>query len=316
MDVLTDVLQSFRLRSQVYGRVELTAPWGFRADASDLPHPILFVVSRGTCWLEVDGVAGPLPLAGGDFVLLPRGNASILRDTTNTPVVSMETMLQACGKAPGQCETSPVLHYGGGGTPVSLISGCLHFEEGGSSPIVDALPALIHVKGDQGESVQWLASTLQFLACEAASSWPGSEAIRSRLADILFVQAVRYHISASGDHPAGWLRALNDAQIGKSLRLIHEKPADPWTVESLAEGVAMSRSAFAERFSTLVGEGPLTYLTKWRMKKAAQMLRRADSTIATVARAVGYEAEASFGKAFKRAMGVAPGEYRAAARVD
>src|SRR5947209_3759809 len=148
-------------------------------------------------------------------------------------------MPQACGKAPGQCETSPVLHFGGGGTPVSLISGCLQFEEGGSSPIVEALPLLIHVKGDHGEPVQWLASTLQFLACEAASSSPGSEAIRSRLADILFVQAVRYHISASGEHPAGWLRALNDPQIGKSLRLIHEKPADPWTVESLADGVAM-----------------------------------------------------------------------------
>ena len=316
MDVLTDVLQSFRLRSQVYGRFEMTAPWGFRLDVSHSPHPVLFVVSRGAAWLEVDGVDGSIPLAGGDFVLLPRGNAFNLRDKGDTPVVSMEEMLKACGKAPGQCETSPVLHFGGGGSAATLISGCLQFEEGGSSPIVDALPTLIHVKGDQGEPVQWLASTLQFLACEAASSMPGSEAIRSRLADILFVQAVRYHISSTGDHPAGWLRALNDPQIGKSLRLLHEKPADPWTVESLADGVAMSRSAFAEKFSSVVGEPPLSYLTRWRMQKAAKMLRQPDTTIATVARAVGYEAEASFGKAFKREMGMAPGEYRASTKVE
>lgn len=256
MDVLTDVLQSFRLKSQVYGRLELTAPWGFRLDVSHARHPVLFVVSRGTCWLEVDGLAGPIPLAGGDFVLLPRGTACTLRDHTRTPAVTMEQMFASAGKLPGQCETSPVLHYGGSGMPVTLISGCLQFEEGGSSPIVDALPSLIHVKGDQGEPVQWLASTLQFLACESASSSPGSEAIRSRLADILFVQAIRVHITASGQHPAGWLRALNDPQVGKSLRLIHENPADPWTVESLADGVAMSRSAFAEKFSTLVGEPP------------------------------------------------------------
>lgn len=314
MDVLTDVLQSFRLKSQVYGRLELTAPWGFRLDVSHDPHPVLFVVSRGTCWLEVDGQGSPIPLAGGDFVLLPRGTPATLRDQPKSRVVTMEEMMGCAGKT--RCESHASLQYGGGGTPVSLIAGCLQYEEGGSSPIIEALPALIHVKGDQGEPVQWLSSTLQFLACESASVSPGSEAIRSRLADILFVQAIRVHIAASGDHPAGWLRALNDPQIGKSLRLIHEKPADSWTVESLADGVAMSRSGFAERFSSLVGEPPLSYLTRWRMQTAAKMLRREGATIATVARAVGYEAEASFGKAFKREMGMAPGEYRTSANSE
>lgn len=310
MDVLTDVLQCFRLKSQVYGRLELTAPWGLRLDVGLNPHPVLFVVTRGTCWLDLDEMNNSVPLAGGDFVLLPRGTPCVLRDHPQSPVEPMETVFARAGMACDDTAAASIPRYGGGGSPVSLISGCLQFEEGGATVLVGALPPMIHVRGDQREPVQWLASTLQFLACESASASPGSEAIRSRLAEILFVQAIRVHIADLGGHPAGWLRALKDRQIGKALQLIHATPADPWTVETLAGRVAMSRSSFSDRFTAFVGEPPLRYLTRWRMIRACQMLRKADSTLAVVARAVGYEGEASFAKAFKREIGTTPGEYR------
>ena len=120
---------------------------------------------------------------------------------------------------------------------------------------------------------------------------------------------IRVHIAASGEHPAGWLRALNDPQVGKSLRLIHEKPADSWTVEALADGVAMSRSGFAEKFSSLVGEPPLSYLTRWRMLLAADRLLHSREPISVIAPALGYESESAFSTAFKRVMGCAPRRY-------
>jgi len=286
-----------------------------RLDLGQHAHPVFYVVSRGTCWLEVDGVENSVPLAGGDFVFMPRGGPLTLRDHPTTPARDFAGVLTDMGKTLSDCPSSDrILRYGGGGAPVSLVSGCFTFEDGGANPLVESLPPLIHVKGDQGAPVRWLESTLQFLAAEAGSPLPGTETIRSRLADILLIQAIRVHIAAEPDRPSGWLRALTDPQIGRALRLIHEDPAAPWTVDQLAERVAMSRSAFADRFRSLVGVPPLGYLTRWRMHKGACMLHRGQMTVAAVARAVGYETEGSFGKVFKRYTGTTPGDYRASSR--
>jgi AraC-like DNA-binding protein len=313
MDVLTDVLQSVRLRSNVYGRMELSAPWGLRVEVGDQPHPMFYAVSRGTCWLEVDGVPGQIPLAGGDFVLLPKARPNALRNHPETRAVPFEEILAENGTSEDDCAMNTIIRHGGGGSPTSLVCGCFAYEDGGATPLVEALPPLIHIKGDEGVPVHWLESTLQFLAAESASPLPGAETIRSRLADILFVQAIRAHVATNAGTSAGWLRALTDPQVGKALRLIHERPEAHWTVDGLADRVAMSRSAFADRFRVLVGIPPLAYLTRWRIHKAAGLLRSADATVAVVARAVGYETEGSFGKVFKRYTGKAPGEYRAMA---
>jgi AraC-like DNA-binding protein len=315
MDVLSDILQSVRLRSQVYGRMEMTAPWGMKIDLGGSPHPGFIVVSRGTCSLDVEGVPGPITLAGGDFVLLPRGRPHVLRDRPETPAVPFENVLAEMGRSKSECTGSPpLLRYGGGGASTSLVCGCFSFEAGGETPLIESLPPLIHVKGDEGAPMRWLEAMLQFIAAEAASPMPGAETIRSRLADILFVQAIRVHIASEGDRPSGWLRALTDPQIGAALRMIHERTDAPWTVDSLADRVEMSRSSFAERFRGLVGVPPLGYLTRWRIHKGASLLVQGDATVATIAHAVGYETEGSFGKVFKRYKGTSPGEYRASWR--
>lgn len=304
MDVLSDVLQTVRLRSHVYGRLELTSPWGFRLDFAHDPHPVLYAVSRGQGWLEVEGEPAPIPLSGGDFVLLPRGTAHVFRDRLDTPHKPLQELLTAVGG------WTPIFRGGGGGAPTTMVNGCLRFEDAGAGRLVDALPSVIHVKGDDGQPMPALAATLQFLAIESASGAPGSEAIRSRLADILFVQAIRAHAASHGDCRAGWLKALHDPQIGVALTLMHQTPEAPWSVGSLAAKCAMSRSAFALRFRELVGTSPAAYLVDWRMQQAARRLRSGDATVAAVARAIGYETEAAFGKAFKRWSGASPGDFR------
>jgi AraC-like DNA-binding protein len=160
--------------------------------------------------------------------------------------------------------------------------------------------------------VKWLETSLQFMASEMASGQPGAETVVSRLADILFVQAVRAHLAQGRAGATGWLRAIVDPRIGPALSLIHQRPEEPWTVEALASRVAMSRSAFAARFTALVEEPPLTYLTRWRMHRATRLLRTSPANVGEIAARVGYEAEAAFNKAFKRWIGVPPGAYRRA----
>jgi AraC-like DNA-binding protein len=265
------------------------------------------VISRGSCWLEVAGTENPVPLAGGDFIFLPQGGAYNLRDAMNSRVTPIEQIREKCDGTP--------LHFGGGGALTSAIWGCFEFEGGGSNPLIESLPPMIHLTAES-EPSQWLHSTLQFVTSEIASGQPGAETVANRLTDILFVHAIRAHISgcaARGCPSNGWLRALADPKIGQSLRLIHESPHKEWTVDSLASAVAMSRSAFAAQFSALVGESPLRYVTAWRMKKATHMLLRGEP-IGAIAQAIGYENDAAFGKAFKRHLGVAPGEYRRLSR--
>jgi AraC-like DNA-binding protein len=143
-----------------------------------------------------------------------------------------------------------------------------------------------------------------------AQQAPGSEVVATRLAEILFIQALRTHIgSGEGWRNKGWLRAIFDPQIGTALRAVHDGVSAPWTVESLAGAAGMSRSAFAARFKELLEQTPLEYVTEWRMQKAMQLLEQRDKKLIDVARSVGYESDAAFSKAFKRVVGANPGEY-------
>jgi AraC-like DNA-binding protein len=308
MDVLTDVLEAARMKSGLYGRLELTAPWGLSFDRG-APH--FCVVTRGTCWLHVDveGTADPIQLGGGDLVFLPKGSPHAIKDAPATPALPVEQALGSCDRA-RENQPDGIVRYGGGGAATTLVAGYFSTEKGAPNLLFDSLPPVVHVKGDAGTTVRWLEANLQFVASEMASGEPGFETIVSRLADILVVQAVRAHLAQTGGGCKGWLKALIDPQIGRALSLIHEKPEDDWTVESLASKVGMSRSAFAARFAQLVEAPPLTYLTRWRMQKASRLLETSHAGVAEVAKRVGYDAEAAFSKAFKRWIGVAPGAYR------
>ena len=322
MDPITDLFQTLRVEGVVHARLEATAPWGLKREANvaegpaegsahSASSPFHFahfgMISRGNCWLSVEGIPEALPLVGGDCFLLAPGSSYTLRDNPRTRPRSF------CEVAPRR-EASQVIQYGGGGTPTTIVSGWFRFDPMSVKPLTRLLPSLILVRVDQAQSLA-LTATLSMLASEMAEPAPGSELVVNRLADVLFIQCLRAHI-ASHSEPCkknGWLRAVFDPQVGVALKSMHDKVEEPWTVESLAAACGMSRSAFAVRFKGLVGETPLEYLTSWRMQKGAALLQKGDKKLFEVAKSVGYDSDAAFSKAFKRIFGVAPRAYRRSA---
>lgn len=297
MDVLADTLRGVHLKSTVNGRLELSAPWGLRVDARE--RPSFYVVSRGSCVLDLHGARHAL--AGGDFLFIRGGTPYVLKDSARTRPVPASTVYGQCGS---------VIRHGGGGAPTTLICGGFDFDGPSLSPLLASLPPLLHVKADGGVTTRWLESTMQFVASELDARQPGYETVASRLGEVLLVHALRAHVAALPSGQGGWLRALADPRLGAALQRVHEKPAAPWTVESLARAASMSRSVFAERFKAVVGEGPLTYLTRWRMHRAMQLLGGGTHSTSEVAQAVGYETDSAFVKAFKRHVGETPGAWR------
>jgi AraC-like DNA-binding protein len=279
---------------------QLAAPKDWRTQVAHFG-----MVSRGNCWLSVEGMTDPIPLTGGDCFLLAPGSTYALRDNPRTRVRSF------CEAAPKN--GSNVIHYGGGGVATTIISGWFRFDQTSVKPLKRLIPELILIKADQAQTLA-LHATLQLLASEMAEPAPGAEVMVNRLADILFIQCVRAHIASSSETcKSGWLRAIFDPKIGAALKAMHERIENPWTVETLAAAAGMSRSAFALRFKELLGETPLEYLTNWRMHKATGLLQGNDRKLLEVAKSVGYDSDAAFSKAFKRVLGTAPREYRRSA---
>ncbi|CAN5399865.1 AraC family transcriptional regulator [soil metagenome] len=313
MDPITDIFRTMHVTTFGLHRLEATAPWGLIQDKqteesvtpsgkkispTDFAH--FAMLSRGNCWLSVDGIADPLPLTGGDCFLLARGTSFVLRDSPRTRPRSSSTEIAARA-------TGNVAHFGGGGAPTTIVCGALSFDRA-LKPITQLLPSFILIKADQARTLA-LHITMQALASEMAEQAPGSEVVAARLAEILVIQVLRAHIASQPERNKGWLRAVFDPQMGTALTAIHDSVKTPWTVESLAGAAGMSRSAFAARFKELLGQTPLEYVTEWRMQKAMQLLQQRDKKLIDVARSVGYESDAAFSKAFKRVVGANPGEY-------
>lgn len=301
MDVLTDVLRGVRYANQIYGRFELSAPWGMR-----VPSPgrlSFYAVSRGTCVLEADKKR--FDLGTGDLVLLRAGLSHTIKDHARSRTVSAEEIYAQRG---GRC--GGLVRYGGDGAPTSIVVGAFCFERSSFDPVLASLPPVLHVPSDDGMTARWLDSTLQFMASEMHAEEPGYELVASRLADVLFVHALRALVRTTPCTSAAWLRALGDPELGIVFQRMHAKPGDPWTVESLARTASMSRSAFASRFKEVLGLAPLAYLTQVRMRRATELLATTSATMTEVANAVGYDTDGAFVKTFKRHVGETPGVYR------
>ena len=297
------LLRGIRLHSAVYFRPELRAPWGVSISA---PATVFHIIVCGSSWLEVSGVAKPVELSAGDFVVVTRGHPHIVRDDRTTPTNDLFDLVRC--NAP---DKDKVFRAGGAGPVTRMVCGGMHFENGPTDPLLAVLPPFIHVKATRDGVRPWLRSTVEQVVSELDSGSAGSEEVATRLADILFIQAVRAHFEENADiAEAGWLAGARDQHVGRALALLHGQPDHPWTVASLATRVGVSRSAFADRFTELVGEPPLRYLTRLRINAAAQRLRLGDDKLTVIAADVGYESVSAFNRAFKRHLGMTPGEYR------
>jgi AraC-like DNA-binding protein len=306
-DLLSDVLGSVRFRSTLLCRSELTAPWGFAVLGRDFAT--FHVVLEGAAFLEVDGLPRRIRLTEGDLIVLPHGSAHVVRDSRTTPATRLEELI-----AGGGLDVRGTLHTGGGGARSVLVCGGFYFEDRATNPLLASLPPLIHLRGRRQGVSSWVRITLDFLGRESEAGRPGADAVVTRLADILFIEALRAHSSSAQAKQSGFAVALRDPRIGRSLALVHRRPQVDWTLARLAREAGMSRTAFSVRFHELVGQPPLKYATRCRMDRGAALLRSTEAPIARVAEQVGYDSEVGFGRAFKRHTGLSPAAYRRRAR--
>lgn len=302
-DLLGEAFHLMRLNGTLYCRSELSAPW-----AIDLPVTegcmMFHIITTGHGWLEVDGQE-PCLLQPGSLTLIPHGAGHRICSEPGTPAEEFFNI-----PVDHVSERYEVLRYGGGGVVTHAMCGVVRFDHLLAQRLITHLPNVLHVNTWTEDEASWLQSTLRFIGNEAGASRPGGETVITHLADILVIQALRIWLDTAPEAQQGWLAALRDPQIGKALALMHRAPAQDWTVEALADQVAMSRSAFSARFTSLVGESAMQHLTLWRMQMARAYLQQSTEPLGRVAERVGYQSEAAFSRAFKRAFGASPRSTR------
>jgi AraC-like DNA-binding protein len=302
-DPLGEALHFLRMNGAFYCRSELSAPWGMTL--MPMPGYMWFhVLTSGRFWLEADE-AEPTPLQAGDLGLVTRGEGHVLR---SDPGVEAPGVLDLDREQIS--ERYEILRHGGGGAPTMLICGAVRFDHPAAHNLVEILPPILRVDAASSPQLEWMQSTLRLMAAEARELRPGGEAVITRLGDILVIQAIRSWLESAPAARTGWLGALQDPQIGRALSLIHRDPARDWTVAALADELAMSRSAFAARFTELAGEPAMQYVTRWRMQLAVNSLKEEGATIGELANRLGYRSEAAFARAFKRVIGMPPGAVK------
>jgi len=276
LDPIADLLSAVQIQGAFYGRIQVDVRWAPPAEAG--LHSRFGLILHGHAVLELSDTLQTIQVSNGDFFLLAPGREYAL--------------------------------FPDGGSPLSsVIAGRFGFDEAHARPLADLFPRLILLRGVEAD-IAPLRKTVELLVSEVDASTQGSEAAVQHLSNLLLIQALRSHIQISSGESTGWLRALSDSHIGTALNSMHQRIEHPWTVASLASEAGMSRSAFALRFKELIGESPLEYLTRWRMYRGSDLLRESDRKLADVAQAVGYDSDGAFHKAFKRVLGIAPGEYR------
>ena len=307
MDPLADVLDLSRVSGAVMAQLIAREPWG--VDVDPLPGAVFHAVVSGGCWLRISGRA-PLRLMPGDVVLLPTNTPHALVSEVDGRTMSFGPLEK---KARLTADGDVLIH--GPGARTRILCASYDYDHDVAHPLMSQLPPVLHVAADTPGDDGALRATLGLLALELGGRPPGSRAAVARLIDVMLIHVMRaWQRTQESVDDGSWLVALRDPVVAGALARIHAQPAEPWTVDSLAGAVSVSRATLSRRFTELVGESPLAYLTRWRMDVAAQRLRDTDDTIGAVAERVGYRSEYAFSRAFARHRGRPPGRYRVAAR--
>lgn len=303
VDLLSQMLELVRLQGELVFSADLNHPWALRFEPGSA---YFFVVLEGKLIAQV-GSEPAVEAIAGDLIMLPRGVGHILGDGSDASAANASELMQE------QFTTERLgLRHGGNGDQTKVIAGAFHFQSAAVPWVVSALPAVIHIQKSGGMTGGWLEGLAYFMMMEAQTVNPGSSVMISRLIDVLIIRVIRTWAQTRDANDVGWLGALADPRISRALKTIHDEPFRKWTVADLASAVGMSRSGFAERFTALVKEAPLSYQTRWRLTLAHGLMRQANARVSDVARKIGYDSEAAFSRAFKAQFGVPPIEVRAA----
>lgn len=313
MDALSDVMSAVRLTSSAFLDARLSAPWCIAsqigpedcAPFGPIPAQIIayHYVVAGSLFLQLDG-DDPIDVAAGEVILLPRNDRLALGSAPGLKPAFIDHLIQ-----PPDGSRPAALRIGGGGEQTHVICGYMGCEVP-DNPLLAALPRVLRINARDGASGAWISDSVQRAVEEFSTGGVGSTTVLSKLAELLFVEAIRHYLVTLPEEQTGWLAGLRDTKVGKALAMLHTRPAHSWTTDELAKAIGMSRSAFAERFTVLVGTPPMRYLTHWRLQLAAVRLRESPRAIAQIAYEVGYESEAAFSRAFKNAFGITPGAWR------
>lgn len=304
MDVLDDILDTLDLKGALYFRTDFTPPWA--VTVPDYAQAARFhLVVQGRCHVQfASGAAAEL--GPGDLVLIPMGRSHVLADSAGRKPAMLETVLSESGfRGNGVL----VLGEGDAAAATQMICGHFSFRSGADHPLLRALPEYLVVSAATRARQPWLDEMLRLVARKMFSEEIGSPAAVTRLSEIVFIELLRLGVGQCDDLKR-IIGAFQDRQIGRALQLIHEQPEADWSVDSLAGAVGMSRSRFAERFSQLLGLGPMSYLADWRLQKALALLERSHFSVQQIAHAAGYRSPAAFSRAFTGKFGVAPSAYR------
>jgi AraC-like DNA-binding protein len=299
-DFVGEVLGVSLLRHALYAPIEARAPWGLRIPRST--RASFYLVARGNARLEVADER-PHVLAPGEIAFVPHGTEHVLRDSANSRPVTLSNLATLSHES-----RKP---FGGRGATTSIIGGYFSSSPEQGAGFLDKMPKLVVLSASDPTSGPWVASAVQFILAESATSRPAGAVVIQRLADVLFILAVR-SVAASGMCERSGLAAVEDPRIYRALNALHAHVARPWTVTQLARLVGMSRSGFAARFSELVGESPLQYLTRQRMARAAELLRTTTFNVESIAEQVGYTSVPAFSRVFKRWNDAGPAAFRRA----
>jgi AraC-like DNA-binding protein len=308
-DVLADVLKSLGLCGRVFCRAKMKSPWSLAIPFDRMAH--FHYIERGVCRLELDAMKDVYTLTAGDIAVLPRGPGHLLYDAPGRTSVSIRELV----KDEPQINGCSLIQYGGMGAETQMLCGSFQFRHGREGFLLPLLPDVIILSSMGEGSHALLESTLRFIATEAGQQMPGNQIVLTRLVEILFVQVLRSWLDKNtGESSGNWLNALHDDRIVAALGRIHARPEHPWTVASMAACANMSRSPFAALFKKLVGEAPLTYLRRWRLRTAAGLLEETNLPLPEIAFHAGYRSETSFSKTFKESTGYSPIQYRRRAK--
>jgi AraC-like DNA-binding protein len=329
-DALSDLLRAVRLRGSLFFYVEGADPWVAETPRSSeivaavLPgaeHLMPFHgVARGSCWAGIAGEQA-VSLSEGDIVLFPQGDHHVM---SSAPGLRAEVVDPGIYFAPRPAQLPFALSVnargetarleGGGPTRTTIVCGYLGCDARPFNPLLASMPRMLRIPGLAAEGSAWIAGFLRSVVEESNRKRPGGEAVLERMTEMLFVEVLRRYVDTLPPDQAGWLAGMRDTGVGRALALMHQRPAEAWTLERLGEEAALSRSTLHERFVHFIGQPPMQYLAQWRMQLATGRLRDSDAKVVDVALEVGYESEAAFARAFKRAVGTSPGAWRRVVR--
>jgi AraC-like DNA-binding protein len=315
MDAFSQVLKALRLESGIFLEAEFTAPWcidsapgrdDVRSILPSAEHVAIYhLLVEGACRARLPDDGATLELGAGDLLMFAHGDGHLLGSDLSRPPVEAAKLVRPSPEG----GLARIVH-GGGGARTRFICGYLACDSRLCRPMLHALPRMLRVPLGERAGASWILSTIQRAAEESRAPRAGTDAVLAKLSELLFIEAIRAYIESIPAEQRNWLAGLRDPQVSKALGLLHSDPARQWTVDDLGQEAGISRSALAERFTLLIGDPPMQYLTRWRLALAARALKDGSESILRIASQVGYESEAAFNRAFKREFGMPPATWR------